>query len=71
VSADLIRREIVVLRSRFVPDFAQCDADTQMYGDTVKCGGSAVVLVSVDRHERWVCAAHLDYLLKEQHGHAV
>lgn len=62
------KREIVVLRNRFVPDLAKCDADSDVFGETVKCGVSAVATVSVNKQEHWVCARHLEFLLKEQHG---
>lgn len=59
-------REIQTLRERFVHDAARCQADTNIDDVVVHCDEPAVMLVKVDGVERWVCATHLDILMREK-----
>ncbi len=61
------KRQIDILRDRFIPDAARCEAD-HADPDFGKCGEFVVTTVRVDGQEKWVCGGHLDVLLKEKHS---
>ena len=59
-------RRIEFLRSRHVPDLAECGAIVQVGDDHPRCNDTAIMMVRVDDKEDYVCSEHLKLLCKEK-----
>jgi hypothetical protein len=59
-------RAIEFLRSRHVPDLAECGATVNIADDHVRCNVPAVMMVRIDGKEDYVCDTHLTLLCREK-----